>query len=1224
MKCPTCEADNPQGARFCMGCGASLRNACPECGTELPANAQFCFNCGHQLGKAAAPAAARTEPTQRRIEQYIPAELLAKLESSRTTGGMQGERRVVTMLFCDVKGSTAAAERLDPEEWAEIMNGAFERLIAPVYRYEGTLARLMGDAILAFFGAPIGHEDDPERAVLAGLDIIQALAPYREEVRGSWGIDFDVRVGINTGLVVVGEVGSDLRVEYTALGDAVNLASRMEQTAQPGTVQITEYTHRVIAPLFEFEDLGPIEVRGKEEPVRAYGVLRAKAEPGRLRGIEGLDAPLVGRESEMRALQSIVAELADGRGAVCAVMAEAGLGKSRLVAELRRGLSGVGASTNGNGDRGAEIAWLEGRSLSYETSTPYAPFVDLLSECFGLRPEQSDADKYAAVSARASELMNGRGPDVAPLMGTMLGLELPEEDAERVKYLEPPQLRDRLFRATCDMLEALAASRPLVLVFEDLHWVDPTSLDLLEGLMPLTDRVPLVIVALFRPQRQDPSWRFHEVASRDFEHRYTPLFLEPLDEEGSRALVAGLLHVEGLPESMRALILRKSEGNPFFVEEVIRSLLDAGVVVPDGENWRATHEIEDIAVPDTLTALLTTRLDRLDDESRRVVQTAAVIGREFPFDAMAEVYESPERLDQAFTDLQRRGLIREKSRLPQRLYTFKHALTQETAYASLLLSRRRDLHRTVAEWLERVDSKRVNDIGRHFLAAREHARALPYLVEAGDTAARAYSTPEAIRHYTQAIEALDRVDDRSLVRRAHEGLASALAFANDATRAVEVYRTMLHLARSQDDAPMQVSALNKMALVVGMQLGQFEEAMGHLEASEALARERQDTPGLAELHMIQCNFCTARADFDGAVDHLAEAAAIGRELELEEPKLYGLTHIANTQTFMARFGDAWQTAQEARQLAEEVRNLKYLSELLTFSIPMAHLNGGDLETARQVARQGMDLATQIGSASAHSSGAFWLGQMARLQGDYGAALSYLSQALDAARVSGMPWTIAMDLCSLGGVYVEIGPSLFERAAVYHTEAQEVMELPGGLVTGATSWGEMGFCAAVAGDLETAAALFDRGLTTPTAPMYLMRPLLLCGVASVAMARRDMDRARKAVEEAREFVETRGMAHLRPAVTLAAAGLSAALGDAEEALEGFARAEALATNLGLRPIVLQARAGSAQVLSSLGRDGEAKARLQAATAVSEEMAGLIGDAELRQAFLDAVNPSLTLG
>ncbi len=309
---------------------------------ELPAGAKFCVSCGHQLDGS------RSDSNRARLHQYIPKELLAKLEAAKA-GGVQGERRIVTMLFCDVAASTAAAEKLDPEEWADVMNGAFDYLIAPVYRYEGTLARLMGDGILAFFGAPIAHEDDPQRAVLAGLDIVDGMRPYRERVKGEWGLDFEVRVGINTGLVVVGEVGSDLRLEYTALGDAINVAARMEQTAQPGTVQITEDTRNAVAPLFDFEDLGGIDLKGKGEPVQAYRVLGVKETPGRLRGIEGLDAPLIGRERETSVLRALITDLRQGSGQIISVMGEPGLGKSRLIAELRHALVAEGILTSDKG-----------------------------------------------------------------------------------------------------------------------------------------------------------------------------------------------------------------------------------------------------------------------------------------------------------------------------------------------------------------------------------------------------------------------------------------------------------------------------------------------------------------------------------------------------------------------------------------------------------------------------------------------------------------------------------------------------------------------------------------------------------------------------------------------------------------------------------------------------------------------------------------------------------
>ena len=938
MNCASCQTQNSDDAKFCLQCGAALVSRCPQCEAQLATDARFCSSCGHQISGA------EPEAADSRLHQYIPKELLAKLESARAAGGVQGERRIVTMLFCDVQGSTAAAEKLDPEEWAEIMNGAFEHLIAPVYRYEGTLARLMGDAILAFFGAPITHEDDPQRAVLAALEIIERSESYREEVQRSWGVDFNVRAGINTGLVVVGEVGSDLRVEYTAMGDAINLAARMEQTAEPGTLQISEATYRLVAPLFDIEELGGVQVKGKEEPVQTYRVLRQSALPGQLRGIAGLNSSMVGREDEIKTLIDGIEAVRYGRAQIFSIMGEAGLGKSRLVAEVRHALAtGVALATNGAKPGGANdpdqraVGWYEGRSLSFESSTAYAPFASLFSACFDLRPEQTDEEQYESISSKIGTVLPDRINDTAPFIATLLGIALSDEADERVKYLQPPQLRERVFVATCDFLKQLAATQPLVLVFEDLHWVDPTSIELLERVLAITDQVPLMVVGVFRPWSQDLSWRFHEIATRDYSQRYTPIELEPLDIDDSRQLVANLLHVEDLPEKVRALILTKSEGNPFFVEEVIRSLLDSALVVRENSHWRATREIENIAIPDTLAGVINARLDRLDEGARRVVQTAAVIGREFQFDALATVYEAEQDCEAALVELERRELVREKTHIPPRVYMFKHALTQEAAYGTLLLSRRRELHRRVAECLEQTDPDRVNDIARHFLEAREQTRALPYLIQAGDRAVRAYSPPEAIESYRKALEILDTDLDLPLARRAHEGLGSALTFSFDIAGAEETYHTMLHLAEKHEDIPMQVSALNKLAFVAALMKGAFPDAEEHLVDAERLAQSCNDLAGLAELHMTYCYVFVATGDLDGALGHQKESLQIGQDHEDDESRLFGMVHIANTMAYLARFDEAWERGEEARQKAEELGNRKYLSEALTFPIPLYHL-----------------------------------------------------------------------------------------------------------------------------------------------------------------------------------------------------------------------------------------------------------------------------------------------
>jgi class 3 adenylate cyclase/tetratricopeptide (TPR) repeat protein len=1217
MSCPRCQAANPEGAKFCLNCGTALSTACPNCATPLSSGAKFCHNCGYALAKPPSNSA------QARLRQHVPEELLGEVETARAGRSSESERRIVTVLFCDVQGSTALAEQFDPEEWVEIMNGAYEYLIAPVYRYEGTLARLMGDAILAFFGAPTAHEDDPSRAVLSGLEMIEGIQAYRERIRREYGQDFNVRVGINTGLVVVGEMGSDLRVEYTAMGDAVNVAARMEQTAKPGTVQITANTHRLVESLFEFEALGGIEVKGKAELVPAFRVLGAREGAVPVRGIEGLRSPLVGRERELDSLTTSIDELLAGRGQIVSVMGEAGLGKSRLVAELRKSLAARELlSVNGAGSDHAQpsILWYEGRSLSYQSSIPYTPFLNLLGNYFGLRAGQTDAEQYERVKAQISEALPEGVAETTPFITTMLEITVPGEDAERVRYLEPPQLRGRVFQAVYEFFGRLAQTRPLVLVFEDLHWADSTSLELLERLMPLTDGAMLMIVALFRSHQQEPSWRFHEVAARDYAHRYVSVVLEPLDESDARALVGNLLHIEDLPERVRTLILKKAEGNPFFVEEMIRSLLDARLVVRENGHWRATREIENIAVPDTLAGVITARLDRLDEEPKRVAQSAAVIGREFQFDVLADVYEPGQVLDDALTNLQRRELIRERSRLPQRVYNFKHVLTQETAYASLLLSKRRELHRRVAECLERLEPERVNEIAHHLLQARENTRALPYVVAAGDRAARAYSTPEAIEYYTRALEILQTVEDLELKRRAYEGLGGALTLANDVPRAAENYQAMLHEAEAHGDVPMEVSAHNKLAQAV-MGLGQFQEVEKHLADAERLARRHKDLVGLAENCTIRCGVYNMSGNFEEAAKYLDESVKIGRQTDQKEQQAIGLCHFTNTMTFMTRFDEAWKTAQEAWQVSEELGDRLHQFELLSYPIPYYHLRNGDLQAAQRAAEEGADLAAGIGAALAESMGAYMLGTIARLQGQYERAIACYQRSLEAGRVAGYPFLETPALAALGAVYLEISEKFVDRSAEYHAQALQIMEHPAGGVGGGTAWADIGFCALQQGNLDQAGELFQKGLTVPTMEGLLQKPRYLVGSALVAVERNRHDEATDFVREAREYAEERGMKHFYPLIAVTNAQVSAAGGKAERALEQFARAEALAITMQMRPLVWQARAGATRVLYASGHASEAEAKRHAAAETIDEITELLEDENLRATFVESAMSKL---
>jgi len=1200
MICAACSTENPQGAAFCMGCGAALSVNCASCDAEMPGGAAFCPTCGTPVDAAAT--------ADDSLVKYIPPELLSKLEFAATSGGMEGERRIVTMLFCDLQGSTAAAETMDPEEWADVMNGAFEHLIAPVYRYEGTLARLMGDAILAFFGAPIGHEDDPERAVRAGLEILQAIGPYREQVKRDWGIEVDVRVGINTGLVVVGAVGSDLRVEYTAMGDAVNTAARMESSAAPGTVQIAGDTMRLVDKLFEFEDLGGVEVKGKADPVPAFKVLKALPRPETLRGIEGLQSELVGRDAELAQLHQAIEATSGGSGGIVSVIAEAGLGKSRLVAEVRSLVDGT-------------VAWHEGRSLSYETATPYASVRRILRSIVGLTGDESAAETWRRLDESVGRVLPGRVAAITPFLAWLLDVAVPEEHEHRLEYLDPPQMRAEAFRAVVEFIQSVTAVEPMVVVFEDLHWADPASLDLVRELLGTAATTRLLLLLLFRPRRQEGSWEIHETANRDFPHAYTEIALQPLPETETRALVANLLAVDGLPEGVRGEILAKSEGNPFFVEEIIRSLIDRDFVVHDGTKWIATEAIATISVPENLAAVLTTRLDALDEKSRQIAQAASVVGRQFRYDELAACLPDLSGVDDGLLDLQRRELIVEVSRIPKRLFRFRHALLQEATYDTVLLKQRTRLHAGIADFLERTQPERVEDLAFHLVSARESTRAVPYLVAAGEKAARNYAIPIAVDRLDTALEHMTDETPAELVKRALETLGQANQFRFDMQGAADAYRRLGEEGERRNDSAMTISSLNKLGLLRALFFEERDAGLDDIQRAETMARELDATEALIESCISQCYVRTARAEFDQVAYYMDEVTNLGSQLGAAEPTLFGMAHLANSLVYLTKFDEGLAQAEKTLAKAEELGNLQYQAEMLTFPIPLCHLRNGDMAAATAALERGMELAQQIGARASEAFAAVFQGKLAMEQGYLEDALGLFRRTIEASDATGIPYVMALGRCVTGTCYLHIGGPLTEKALEFHRETLEIMEQPTGTVLGAWMWTEIGQCLLAAGDVDEARSLFDKALSEQTAPMYLQRPAALAGRIEVALLDGDLDLAQERLDELDEYIASRDMRDQQPLLMYTRARVAAAGADHESALTTLVELAGPLAEAGMRRILLDVHIATAASLDALERTEDATSARTAARELVTQIAADMTDEDLRSAFLEGSDDRL---
>jgi ABC-type transport system substrate-binding protein/class 3 adenylate cyclase len=672
---------------------------------------------------------------------------------------MREERRVVAALFADIVGSTPLAERLDPEEVRLIVGEAVARMGAAVEAFGGTVKDLAGDGVLALFGAPVAHEDDAERAVLAGLRVIEEITGYANDVEAGWGVaGFGVRVGIESGPVVLGPVVAGSRVEYGATGDAVNTAARLQSQAEPGTVLVGGATVRLVEQRFLWGDERLLTLKGKAEPVAARVALGPAGEPGRRHGLHGLlgleDAParLVGREHELAEGRDALEAVLGGAGGILFITGEPGIGKTRLLSELQavlqRAPSPFGRSR-----------WIEGRCVSFGESIPYWPFRDLVRDWLGVASDEAELRFRVTLRRSVERLFGDLSAEIYPYLGAMLGLALEPDAAARLAELSPEALQYRTFEVVRALIERLAASGPLVVALEDLHWADATSVELTERLLSATEDSPVLLILVMRPERDQAAWGLRDAATHEFPHRTKELALEALSGNADRELLHALIGDGTLPRDLEDRLTGSAEGNPFYLEELIRSLVDAGALLRDGDGgWRFDHDIR-VVVPPTVEQVILARIDRLSADCRHVLTAASVLGKQFGLPLLEGVAATPD-LRAVLHELQRLDLLREGRRWPQPEYRFKHVLIQEAAYRTLLSEQRRTLHRRAAEWLESTYAGREDEVAgqlaHHWMAAQDEDKAITYLTRAGDRARQEYALDAAVKYYRALLPILER------------------------------------------------------------------------------------------------------------------------------------------------------------------------------------------------------------------------------------------------------------------------------------------------------------------------------------------------------------------------------------------------------------------------------------------------------------------------------------
>ena len=728
-------------------------------------------------GTTTGPESAKAQ--ERAPLSYTPRHLAEKILTSRAA--LAGERKQVTVLFCDLANNTALAERLGPEAMHTLLNQFFELALGEVHRYEGTINQFLGDGFMALFGAPIAHEDHARRAVLAAVGLRQRLHAGPTPLGQQYGVEVAVRLGLNTGLVIVGAIGDNLRMDYTAIGDTTNVAARLQQVAGPDRIVLSEATHRLMAGYCTTQPLGELSLKGKAEPVRAWEVVAVQEARTRLEveAERGL-TPFVGRGRELQLLTDCFAQAQAGHGQVVFLVGEAGLGKSRLLLELRQHL-------------GTAATWLEGHAVSFGRSMAFHPVIDLLRRNFRL--EEGDAE--GTIIEKMAQGVLRLGEDLRPLLPYLRSLLAVDPGEAAVRTMDPQLRRAETFDALRRLLLRAAEVRPQVVVFEDLHWMDQAT----EAFLTFTmDSIPTGRVLCLLTYR--PGY-VHPFGDRTY---YTRLALPTLSSADTVQMARAMLATEHLPEALQTLIIQKAEGNPFFVEEVVKSLRETGAMRREGDHYVLARPLDETVVPDTIQDVLMARIDRLEEAPKKTLQLAAVIGREFTRRLLDRLADIQERTEPYLQELKALELIYEKRLYPELAYMFKHALTQDVAYNSLLVQRRQELHRLIGLAIEELYADRLAEqyevLAYHFARGEEWAKALEYFCQAAEKAAQAFATREAVALYDQALEAaghLGAAVDAETLMAIHQAKANLYFVLSDFERARAEGERLLALARRAGD-----------------------------------------------------------------------------------------------------------------------------------------------------------------------------------------------------------------------------------------------------------------------------------------------------------------------------------------------------------------------------------------------------------------------------------------
>jgi len=1028
MKCPKCQFENPEDSNFCLECGQKLEKTCPQCEKVLLISAKFCNECGHQLTVKPVPSPQKLSFDEKldQIQRYLPKGLTEKILAQRDR--IEGERKQVTVMFCDMEGFTQLSEKLGPEETYNIIDKVYEILIHKVHDYEGTVNELTGDGIMALFGAPIAMEDAPQRAIRSSLAIHREMTKFSDNItKEKKSIPpLKMRIGIHTGMVVVGALGNDLRVEFKAVGDTVNLASRIENLAEPGKTLVSEETFKLTEGLFRFEAQGAKPVKGKKEPVHIYQVIapssrRTRFDVSAERGL----APMVGRKRELELLMDGFRRSKGENGQACSIISEAGTGKSRLLYEFRKVVSNE------------DVIFLEGRCLSYGKGLAYHPIIDILKSNFDIKESDDDFEIRDKITKGLKFI---RVDEAAALPYLLELLSVKDSGIDQI-ITSPEERKQRILASLKNIVIKGAEIRPIIMAIEDLHWIDQSSEECIREVMDNISGARIFLIFTYRPEF------VHTWGGRSYHNQIN---LNRLSNRESLEIVYHLMATRKVDSKLEDLILQKTEGVPLFIEEFIRSLLHLKLIIQKNGTYWLKEGVQDVSIPSTIHDIIMARVDSLPEKAKNVLQTGAAIEREFSYHLLKVVSDfSENKLLSGLSVLKNSELLYERGIFPDSTYVFKHSVTREVVYDSILSSRKKQLHEAIGSGIEMLYQANLPEyfgvLTEHFVTGDNYVKGADYAKKAGKKAQKAASYDDAINYSHKCVSCLDKlpvtpeVEKKLVDARVTLGLYyNQMGHPNEAKEAVDPI-TQLAL---DCDYKRRISQIYTIIGTYNFAVQEnYPDAIQYLENALQIAEGQNDFVSLWVANHWLGHAFSGNCQFEKALKHLENALNINLAVNI----VWGISIMkscisVNVYGYQGKIDLQYQTSSEGLELAEKSGDALSRTEAYV-SHGFSLRNKGYIDEADAFLLKGYELSERINYMAMHAMANFGLSQIYFEKKDYRRCQHYMNKSMSVLKaIRGWPSWIKLYQLAIARAKVVNDEKDFDIKSLHKDVSENRMKL----------------------------------------------------------------------------------------------------------------------------------------------------------------------------------------